>query len=107
MSTAPIQTPQQDEPKFYFLATGYVFFHPQGKPEAADSAFLNGVLANTTGTISASDLLNGQRVLMQTLQSRAEGPVEVIGVEFTAISPLGHMKPSEFHNIPTPAVAGG
>ncbi len=91
--------------RYYFLATGYVYFHPQGKPEAVESTFLNSVFANDTGVVSASDLGNAQRGLMQNLQNRAEGPVEVVDVQFAAINHLGHMLPSEFHNIPAPAPA--
>lgn len=93
---------RNDEPKFYFLAAGYVFFHPQGKPEEGNSAFLNGVFANETGVVSAKDLGIAQRTLMQTLQERAEGVVEVVAVEFASISHLGQMKPSEFHNVAAP-----
>lgn len=89
-----------DTPKHYFLAAGYVHFHPVGKPDQVESTFLNGVFANETGVVSASDLSNGQRVLMQQLQSRASvsgGPVEIIDVAFTAISRLGEMTPTQFH----------
>ncbi len=88
---------QNDKEKFYFLAAGYVFFHPKDEPEKGTSVFLNGVIANDTGVLNTQDLQNGQRVLLQRLQERALGEVEVMGVEFVSISHLGKMTPRQFH----------
>lgn len=100
LNNTPV-TPK-DEAKNYYLAAGYVFFHPQGKPEETNSAFVNAVFAQDSVLLPASSLGQAQRALMQRIQDQAEGPVEVVAVEFSGITHLGLMKPSEFHNIPAP-----
>lgn len=97
-----LQTPVTEAKKYYFLAAGSVFFFPVGKPEEVGSLQLNGVFTTETGQIPVSGIANAQRVLQQQAADRmAKGGVDIsiVDVQLVSISKLGHMLPSEFHDL--------
>lgn len=104
---ARLQNTQATETKkYYFLAAGTVFFFPVGKPEEVGSLQLNGVFANTSGQIPVSGLADAQRVLQQQAAERMHKSgltIEIVDVQLIGITKLGHMLPSEFHDLDAPA----
>lgn len=98
-------TPTNEAKKFYFLAAGTVFFFPVGKPEEVGSLQLNGVFANSSGQIPVSGIADAQRVLQQQAADRMHKSgltIEIVDVQLTSITKLGHMTPSEFHDLDAP-----
>lgn len=92
--------------QYYFLITGTVMFYPKNVafgeegPNVA-SLPLNAIVKNTHGRITTSGLADAQVALSQALiQKIGEAePVEIVDVQLGAISKLGHMLPSEFHDL--------
>lgn len=94
-----------EEKKHYFLASGSVFFFPVGKPEDVGSLQLNGVFTTATGQIPVSGIAAAQRVLQQQASDRMAKSgtnIEIVDVQLLGIVKLGHMLPSEFHDLETP-----
>lgn len=101
-----LQTPITVEKKHYFLAAGVVFFFPVGKPEDVGSLQLNGVFTTASGQIPVSGIAAAQRVLQQQAADRmakSGTDIQIVDVQLTGITVLGHMLPSEFHDIDAPA----
>lgn len=102
-----LQTSTPEEKKHYFLASGTVFFFPVGKPEDVGSLKLNGVFTTACGRVPVSGIANAQRVLQQQASDRMRKSgmsIEIVDVQLTCISKLGHMLPTEFHDLEAPAV---
>lgn len=89
--------------KYYFLASGTIFFFPVGKPEDVCSMPVNGVFTTQNGTIPVSGIANAQRVLQQQAADRAASSgmaeINIVDVQLISISKLGHMSPEEFHDL--------
>lgn len=96
----------QEIRQYYFLITGTVMFYPKNVlfgdegPNVA-SLPLNAIIKNTHGRITTSGLADAQVALSQALVQKIgdQEPVEIVDVQLGAISKLGHMLPSEFHDL--------
>lgn len=86
---------------FYFLVAGNVFFYPKDTPEEPGSLPLNCIVSNESGQFPVSMLSNAQRGLSQALIDKVgpEANLVVADVQITNVCKLGHMLPSEFHDI--------
>lgn len=97
--------PEVEDKKHYFLASGVVVFtvNSAEAAEEVNSAQVNGVFTTASGMVPVSGLANAQRVLQQQVADRAakQGlPIaQILDVQITAISTLGYMAPSEFHDL--------
>lgn len=93
--------------RFYFLVCGTVMFYPKdvpipegGTPDVA-SLPVNGILTNESGQLPVSALADAKLTLVQAMQDKIghQEAVEVVDVQLGNIVKLGHMFPSEFHDL--------
>lgn len=113
-SNAPkdLSSKKPETKRFYFLVSGTVAFYaknaaPEGVEPEVGSLPLNAVVATDNGQFPTSALANAQVALTQALQDKIghAQAVEIVDVQLTNICKLGHMLPSEFHDLkaqPTP-----
>lgn len=85
--------------QFYWMISGTLTIHPQGKPEAVGGIQLNAVVATEKAFFPTSGLVQAQRALQQQLADRMPQPFEVVDVQYNSISGLGMMTPEEFHDM--------
>ena len=103
-----LRPPVTEEKKHYFLASGSVFFFPVGKPEDVGSVQLNGVFTTNNGTVPVSGIAKAQQTLQQQAADRMgkqDIQIQIVDVQLVSISSLGHMLPSEFHDLDAPKPA--
>lgn len=92
--------------QFYFLVAGNVAFFakdaaPAGQEPDVGTLPLNAIVKNSHGQFPASSLADAQIALSQALQDKIghEVSVQIVDVQLTNICKLGHMLPSEFHDL--------
>ena len=86
--------------QYYFLAVGTVYMHEVDKPEDVVAVSVDGVFANKTGLVATSSLADAQRVLQQRASDKTGGAnLSIVDVLIQNIVKLGHMTPTEFHDL--------
>lgn len=85
----------------YFNVAGTVFFVVDAEPEEPRSISVNAIIKNSTGQLPVSMLAKAQQGLSQGCADKLGPAVKITihDVQILAISKLGHMTPSEFHDI--------
>lgn len=102
-SNAPrnLSSKNQELKEYYFLVAGTVFFMTADDPEEPKSLPVNGIITNSTGQLPVSMLSKAQTALSQACADKL-GPqvsITIYDIQTLAFTKLGHMTPSEFHDI--------
>lgn len=85
----------------YFLVAGTVFFTTADAPEEPASIPVNAIVKNDTGQLPVSMLSKANQGLSQGCADKL-GPqvsITIHDVQVLNFTKLGHMTPSEFHDI--------
>lgn len=102
-SNAPrnLSSKQPEMKEYYFHVSGTVFFCTAENPTEPVSLPVNGIFTNATGQIPVSSLARAQQALSQACADKL-GPavqITIYDIQTLAISKLGHMTASEFHDV--------
>lgn len=101
--TAPkdLSTRKPETKEYYYLVAGTVFFTTGENPEEPVSLPMNGIIRNSHGRLSTSQLGAAQNCLAQACADKLGPQVQMnlIDVQLQNICKLGHMLPSEFHDV--------
>lgn len=87
--------------EYYFHVAGTVFFTTADEPEEPRNLPVNAIIKNASGQIPVSMLSKAQSALSQSCADKL-GPqvgITIHDVQILALSKMGHMTPSEFHDI--------
>lgn len=87
--------------QFYWLVAGTVHFTVKEDPEKPLSIPVNAIMTTDTGVVPVSALSRANQGLAQAALDKV-GPdagMEIYDVQPIAFSKLGHMLPSEFHDV--------
>ncbi len=94
---SPIKGLTSPEKKYFWMASGDVYFSVEGDPEGVQTAQMNSIISTVAPAINSAALANAQAGLIQRLRDTDETVKFVpINVVFHSISPLGHMTDVEF-----------
>ncbi len=90
--------------QFYWLVAGNVHFTVKDSPEEPRSIPVNAILTTETGVVPVSALSRANQGLAQAALDKVGHDVgmTVYDVQPIAFSKLGHMLPSEFHDLQEP-----
>lgn len=102
-SNAPrnLSSKNPETKEYYFHVAGTVFFATADEPEEPKNIPVNAIIKNSTGQIPVSMLSKAQASLSQSCADKL-GPqanITIYDVQILAMSKMGHMTPSEFHDI--------
>jgi len=87
--------------EYYYLVPGIVFFTTSADPEEPVSLPVNAIVKSDKGFLPVSMLSKAQTALAQSCADKLGPQVQmtVHDVQVTNFVKLGHMTPSEFHDI--------
>lgn len=87
--------------QFYWLVAGTVHFTVKDNPEEPMSLPVNAIMTTDTGVVPVSALARANQGLAQAALDKVghDKGMTVYDVQPLAFSKLGHMLPSEFHDL--------
>lgn len=93
---------------FYHLVAGTVFFTTKDDPETPHSLPVNAILTTTHGQITEGVLSRANQGLAQSALDKVgpEAGMQIHDIQPLAFTKLGHMLPSEFHDLTGVPVKG-